>query len=177
MNERRHDLKNRIELRRMMSEYMSGALKPPIFYKDEIIAADNFGPNAEIEQIEETIYEPPSSSKRFALPVQPSRKEIADDSLNYDDFPLKGIFREQQQPKYIIENIEDQFDPRNNDPNELRRRIFKASKSDEEPGYAEGGVIFEPNAFTSTNHRKCKMEIAFLFPFMFLINMNFLFHR
>lgn len=141
------DMKNRIELRRMMSEYMSGALKPPIFYKDEIIAPDSFGPNGEIDEIDETIYEPPSNSKRITIPVQ--QKD------DYDEIPLKSIFREHQRPNYIIENIEDQFDPRNNDPNELRRRIFKAEK--EEPGYAEGGIIFEPNAFTSSNHRKRKI--------------------
>lgn len=154
LNARMHDIENRIELRRMMSEYMSGALKPPIFYKDEIIAPENFGPNGKIEEIEETIYEPPSNNKRFIPTVQKTYQETGNEFENYDDFPLKSIFREHQRPKYVIENIEDEFDPRNNDPNELRNRKLKVGNSEHEPGYAEGGIIFEPNIFTSSKLRK-----------------------
>lgn len=153
-----HDIENRIELRRMMSEYMSGALKPPIFYKDEIIAPENFAPNGKIEEIEETIYKPPSNNKRFIPSVQRTYQEAGNGFENYDDLPFKSLFREHQRPKYAIENIEDEFDPRNNDPNELRRRIMQVGKFEDEPGYAEGGIIFEPNILASSKIRKRKRQ-------------------
>lgn len=159
LNARMHDIENRIELKRMMSKYMSGELKPPIFYKDEIIAPENFGSNGKIEEIEETIYGPPSNNnKRFIPSEQKTYQETENEFENYDDFPLRSIFREHQRPKYVIENIEDEFDPRNNDPNEQHRRMLKVGRSEDEPGYAEGGVIFEPNIFTSSKFRKRKRQ-------------------
>lgn len=167
LNARMHDIENRIELRRMMSEYMSGALKPPIFYKDEIIEPENFVPNGKIEEIEETIYEPPSNNKRFIPSVQKTYQEAENAFKNYDDFPLKSIFREHQRPKYVVEDIEEEFDRRNNNPNELHRRILKIEKTEDEPGYAEGGVIFEPNIFTSSKLRKRKKQNIPYLPFPF----------
>lgn len=149
LNNRMNDMKNRIELRRMMSEYASGALKPPIFYKHEIIAPDNLGSNAEIDEIEETIYREPLNDKRMTLPTQEERRPSINEFENYDDLKIFHNHR----PKYIIENINEQFVARDNEPNEMRQRFYKGIETKEEPGYAEGGIIYEPNVYESSNKR------------------------
>lgn len=156
-----NDLKNRIELRRMPSEYSTGALKPPIFYKDGIAAPENLGQNDEIEAVETFLEEePPQQNKRIVLSSQHNGVHHGiDETEDYNEFPLKSLFREHQRPKYIVEDIgDDEFDYRNNDPNEYHRRLFKVNRPriDESSGvYTEGGLVYGPSEHvTSTQHRK-----------------------
>lgn len=159
--------KNRIELRRMLSAYSSGSLKPPIFYKDGIAAPqdENLGQNDEVEAIEEIFEEQPPQNKRLVLSSQHNNVHHSiDDADDYNEFPLKSLFREHQHPKYIIENIGDEFDMRNNDPNEYYRRLFKVNrpKEDQSAVYTEGGLVYGPTTHvTSSQHRKRKLKFAF----------------
>lgn len=153
------DLKNRIELRRMLSEYMSGSLKPPIFYKDGIAAPDDvITQNDEVDAIE-SLFEPPQpQAKRIVLPSR--NNEIQQLSEDYENFPLTSLFREHQR-----ENIEDlaeldEFDPRNNDPNEYHyRKMLKSNRPKEQSAvYTEGGLVYGPSMHTSSSqHRKRKL--------------------
>lgn len=158
---RMNDLKNRIELRRMLSEYMSGSLKPPIFYKDGIAAADDITQNDEVDAIE-SLFEPPQpQAKRIVLPSR--NNEIQQLSEDYENFPLTSLFREHQR-----ENIEDlaelgeldEFDPRNNDPNEYHyRKMLKSNRPKEQSAvYTEGGLVYGPSTHgSSSQHRKRKL--------------------
>lgn len=152
------DMKNRIELRRMLSEYTSGSLKPPIFYKDGIAAPDDFNQNDAIEVVESILEEQKPQRKRLFLPSQQNQVQPSVDEMdNYDEFPLKSLFREHQRPHYIVENLEvqDEFDPRNNDPNEYHRRLFKANRAKEQsPVYTEGGLVYAPGTHLTTTQRK-----------------------
>lgn len=135
----------------MLSEYVTGELKPPIFYKDDIVAPEDFRPIDDVEEIE-NIYERPHNSKR--MHNQPKENE------NVDEFPLKSVFREHQRPQYIIEDIEnDAFDRRNNDPEIYHRRLFKVGKPRDETsgGYTEGGLVLASNSF-SAPQRKSKFH-------------------
>lgn len=156
------DLKNRIELRRMLSEYLSGSLKPPIFYKDGIAAPDdNDEPqNDDVDAIESLFNEQQPQAKRIVLPSQ--NNDIYPLSEDYENFPLKSLFREHQR-----QNIEDfaelddldEFDPRNNDPNEYHhRKMFKATRPKEQSAvYTEGGLVYGPSTHVSSSqHRKRK---------------------
>lgn len=162
-----NDLKNRIELRRMLSEYESGALKPPIFYSDGIAEPEDQprGNDRNSDDVEPdlTFFEElPSHDKRLVLSSQKNDflPDIVEEiDTNYNEYPLKSLFREHQRPQYIIENIgNDEFDSRNNDPNEYHRRLFKVNRPriDESSGvYTEGGLVYGPSEHvTSTQHRK-----------------------
>lgn len=165
-----NDLKNRIELRRMLSEYEAGALKPPIFYNDGIAEADDIvqpkedGRNHRSDDVETdfTFFEElPSHDKRLVLSSQKNdfMPDIVDEiDSNYNEYPLKSLFREHQRPKYIVENIgDDEFDDRNNDAKEYHRRLFKVNRPriDASGVYTEGGLVYEPSDhITSTQHRK-----------------------
>lgn len=142
----------------MLSEYMSGALQPPIFYKDDIIAPNDFNENQQNDNdyIERILDQSNNNNKRIVLPNQLNEKQKPDEYDNYDDFPLKSLFREHQRPKYIVENIDnDEFDPRNNDANIYSQRLFKAEKPKYESGvYTEGGLLFSPSTFDSSNQRE-----------------------
>lgn len=165
-----NDLKNRIELRRMLSEYESGALKPPIFYSDGIAEPEEAdqpkGDDRVSEDIESDLSffdELPSQDKRIVLSSQTNDfiPDIVDEiDTNYNEYPLKSLFREHQRPKYILENIGDnEFDNRNNDPNEYHRTLFKVDRPriDESAVYTEGGLVYGPSQHvTSTQHRKRK---------------------
>lgn len=165
-----NDLKNRIELRRMLSEYESGSLKPPIFYKDgiadaeaeEFVAPNEHRPNHHDDiETDLTFFEQlPSHDKRLVLSSQQSdvQPETIDEVDAYNEYPLKSLFREHQRPNYVVEDIGvDAFDSRNNDPNEYHRRLFKVNRPrhDESGVYTEGGLVYGPSAhITSTQHRK-----------------------
>lgn len=171
-----NDLKNRIELRRMLSEYESGVLKPPIFYRDGIAEPeevdqpkgnDRNSDNVETD-LDTFLEELPSHDKRLVLSSQKNDfiPDIVDEiDTNYNEYPLKSLFREHQRPKYIIENIgNDEFDNRNNDPNEYHRRLFKVNRPrvDESGVYTEGGLVYGPSEHaTSTQHRKRMPTINF----------------
>ncbi|XP_055304696.1 uncharacterized protein LOC129569644 [Sitodiplosis mosellana] len=155
---RMDDLKNRIELRRMLSEYMSGSLKPPIFYKDGIAAPDDVAQNDDVDVIESLFEDPQPQAKRIVLPSQ--NNDIYPLSEDYDNFPLTSLFREHQR-----ENIEDlaelgeleEFDPRNNDPNEYHhRKILETNRPKEQSAvYTEGGLVYGPSTHgSSSQHRK-----------------------
>lgn len=148
LEERIQDIKNRIELRRMLSEYISGDLKPPIFYKDEIVAPEDIRQIENVDEIE-SIYDQPHNSKRIVLHSQP--KEIESN----DEFPLKSLFREHQRPNYVVRDFEnDEHDRRNNDPAIFHRRLFKAGKGKDESGvYTEGGLVFAPNIIQAPQDR------------------------
>lgn len=156
------DLRNRIELRRMLSEYMSGSLKPPIFYKDGIADPDDLNQNDGVEAIESLFDgpQPQPQAKRIALPSK--NNDVYPLSEDYENNPLKSLFREHQR-----ENIEDlaeldnydEFDPRNNDPNEYHyRKVFKGIRPKEQSAvYTEGGLVYGPSTHvSSTQHRKRK---------------------
>lgn len=150
---RMNDLKNRIELRRMFSEYMSGDLKPPIYYKDGIAAPDYFDQNDKVEAIESIFEEPPIQNKRIVLPSQNNEIHHSfNEYENYDEFPLKSLFREHQRPKYVVEDIGDgEFEPINNEPNEYHRRLFKSNRPrDQGPVYTEGGLVYGPSTHVSS---------------------------
>lgn len=162
-----NDFKNRIELRRMLSEYESGALKPPIFFNDGIVDPNDFDEpndrpqdNRDVEADLTFLEELPSHDKRLVLSSQQNdvQPEIIDEVDTYNEYPLKSLFREHQRPKYIVENIAiDEFDNRNNDPNEYHRRLFEVNRPtiDESGVYTEGGLVYGPSAHvTSTQHRK-----------------------
>lgn len=157
-----NDLKNRIELRRMLSAYSAGSLKPPIFYKDGIAAPeDNLERNDEIEAIETIFEEQPPQNKRLVLSPQhhSDLHHNIDETEDYNEFPLKSLFREHQRPKYIIGDIgDDEFDFRNNDPNEYHRRLFKSNRPniDQSAVYTEGGLVYGPSTHTASQHRKRK---------------------
>lgn len=159
---RMDDLKNRIELRRMLSEYLSGSLKPPIFYKDGIADPDDIEvPSDDIDAIENLFNEQQPQAKRIVLPSK--NNDIYPLSEDYENFPLKSLFREHQR-----QNIEDlaelddldEFDPRNNDPNEyLYRKMFKENRPKQPSAvYTEGGLVYGPSEhLPSSQHRKRKM--------------------
>lgn len=163
-----NDLKNRIELRRMLSEYESGVLKPPIFYNDGIAEPEEIDQpkkdrrNHHGVETDMTFFEElPSHDKRLVLSSQKNDfiPDVVDEiDSSYNEYPLKSLFREHQRPKYIIENIgDDEFDDRNNDPNEYHRRLFKVNRPriDESGVYTEGGLVYGPSDhITSTQHRK-----------------------
>jgi len=94
-------------------------LKPPIFYKDGIAAPDDVTQNDDVGAIESLFEEPQPQAKRLVLPSK--NNDIYPLSEDYENIPLKSLFREHQR-----ENIEDlaeldeldEFDPRNNDPQE-----------------------------------------------------------
>lgn len=154
---RMNDLKNRIELRRMLSEYMSGSLKPPIFYKDGIAAPEDFDQDDEVEAIESMFKEQQPQIKRFHIPSHNNEVyQSIDEADNFDTFPLKSNFRENQ--RFTVEDIEEEFDPRNNDPNEYHRRLLKANRPKEQSAvYAEGGLVYGPSTYgTSAQHQKRK---------------------
>lgn len=149
---RMDDLKNRIELRRMLSEYMSGSLKPPIFYKDGIAAPEDFGRDGEVEAIESIFEDQEPQTKRLVLPSQSNDVYQALDE-NESALPFSN-FRENQ--RYIVEDIDEEFDPRNNDPNEYYRRLFKVNRPKEQSAvYTEGGLVYGPSTHgTSAQHQK-----------------------
>lgn len=159
----------------MLSAYSSGSLKPPIFYKDGIAAPEDesLGQNDEVEAIEEIFEEQPPQNKRLVLSSQHNdvhQHHNIDETEDYNEFPLKSLFREHQHPKYIIENIgDDEFDQRNNEPNEYHRRLFKVNrpKDDQSAVYTEGGLVYGPTTHvTSSQHRKRKQKSArFIFSF------------
>lgn len=158
-------MKNRIELRRMLSKYESGSLKPPIFYKDGIAAPDEVrGTNDDDIEAIESIFQqeaPQPHNKRLVLPSRQNEIHPSIDETNdYDEFFPKSVFREHQRPKYIVDDIEDtENDPRTNDANEYHRKfIEKARPRDQSGVYTEGGWLFGPSAHiaTSSQHRKRK---------------------
>lgn len=146
------DLKNRIELRHMLSEYMSGSLKPPIFYKNEIFSPDNLATNDdEIDAIESIFDKQPQQSKRLVLPSEDNN--VFSNNENIDDYPLKSRFREHQRPKYIVENIRefDVFNHRNNNPNEYQQQMLKENQPKEQSAvYTEGGLVYGPRTLAVT---------------------------
>lgn len=159
---RMDDFRNRIELRRMLSEYMSGSLKPPIFYKDGIADPDDFDQNDGVEAIDSLFDgpQPQPQAKRIVLPSQ--NNDVYPLSEDYENYPLKSLFREHER-----ENIEDlagldelnEFDPRNNDPNEYHyRKAFKENRPKEQSAvYTEGGLVYGPSTHVSSSqHRKRK---------------------
>lgn len=168
-----NDLKNRIELRRMFSEYESGSLKPPIFYNDGIAEPEEFDEPQEHGQkhhdveTDLTFFEElPSHDKRLVLSSQKNdfQPDIVEEIESYNEFPLKSLFREHQRPS-IVENIGiDEFDDRNNDPNEYHRKLFKVNRPriDESGVYTEGGLVYGPSDhITSTQHRKRMQHVHF----------------
>lgn len=154
-----NDLKNRIELRRMLSEYVSGALKPPIFYKDGIAAPEDFTQNDEVDTIEGIFDEqlPQPQNKRLVLPSQDNVVY----ANNYEEFPLKSLFREHQRPTVIEEDVEeyDPFDSRNNEPTVFHQRIFKENQPKVQSAvYTEGGLVYGPSATSTQHHKHRKSE-------------------
>lgn len=164
VKQRMNDLKNRIELRRMFSEYMAGNLKPPIYYKDGIAAPDYSDQNDDVEAIESIFEQQQPQSKRIVLPSQNNENHHGfDEYENYDEFPLGSLFREHQKPKYVADDDvdDDTFEPQNNDPNEYHRRLFKSNRPrDQAAVYTEGGLVYGPSThITSTQARKRKCII------------------
>lgn len=138
---RMKDIKNRIELRRMLSEYESGHLKPPIYYKNDIIDPEDLYVD---ETDEEFTPYPLKNRKRLFTQAEdiedkyPAR--FSDLASNYnsgdDDYATDG-----KNKQY--------FDAPNYNSNELQ-----------EPGvYTEGGLIYE-NA-TPQQQKACKYGIKF----------------
>lgn len=145
LENRVQDLKNRIELKRMLSEYTSGVLKPPIYYKDDIIDVDDLHYLNPIDARDEPI------RKRIIPRIQ----EIAGDA---DDLPLRNIFREHKLSKFDLENNrDDELGRSNNDPRAIQLKYSKINKIPAESGvYTEGGLVLVPDSgvVVSDNERK-----------------------
>lgn len=145
------DIKNRIELRHMLSEYLSGSLKPPIFYKNGIFAPNDLATNDDgIDAIESIFDKQPQQSKHLLRPSQDNN--LFSNNENIDDYP--SPFREHYRPKYIVENIRefDEFDDRNNNnPNEYQQQMLKENQPKEQSAvYTEGGLVYGPSTLAVT---------------------------
>lgn len=124
---RAQDLKNRIELRRMLSEYTSGALKPPIFYQHDIIDVDSAYDN-----------EPSVDQEPVFLPRQ---LPLDTQRLNEKRFGHAAS-------QFLGNDNEfGQLDRAINEPNNIPLRSIKSNKVSVESGvYTEGGLVLVPNS-------------------------------
>lgn len=143
LESRIQDVKNRIELRKMLAEYTAGALKPPIYLKDDIIDSDDAYYRDEPAPADESERYPLSNEKR-----QHNRPE-----LDVLESPLNNLFREHKVPSKYPEAIDanSPFDRSSNDPS-----IIPPKKLPTEAGvYTEGGLVLVPDA---RNPTECKLD-------------------
>lgn len=146
LESRMQDVKNRIELRKMLAEYTSGALKPPIYLKDDIIDRDDvyYGDDAA----------PGDEGDRYQLSTEdrPQKRPEPDEP----ESPLNSLFRENKMPpKYPVGiDANDEFDRSNNDPSAIQYKSIKANQAPAESGvYTEGGLVLVPDA---RDAKECK---------------------
>lgn len=141
------DVKNRIELRKMLILASEGVLKPPIYLKDDIIDADDVYYRDEPA--------PGDENERYLLSTE-KRQQNRPDSDEPKESPLNSLFRENKLPsKYPVAiDPNNEFDRRNNDPTAVHYKSVNANKIPPEAGvYTEGGLVLVPDA-QNTNERK-----------------------
>lgn len=140
MASRIQDVKNRIELRKMLAEYTAGALKPPIYLKDDIINSDD-------------VYyqdEPISEDDRDKYLVMTEKRQKAQNRPQSDvlESPLSSLFHENKVPAGI--NADGALDRSSNDASVNRFRPLKMSKIPNEAGvYTEGGLVVPDTSDTN----------------------------
>lgn len=148
LESRIQDVKNRIELRKMLAEYTAGALKPPIYLKDDIIDGDD-------------VYysdEPAPADERNRYQLSTEKRQQNRPELDVLESPLNSLFRENKlPPKYPVAiSADDEFDRGNNDPSAVQYKSNKANKIPPEAGvYTEGGLVLVPDAH---NVKECKLS-------------------
>lgn len=145
VRERQKNIKSRMEMHRLLGEYMSKALRPPTFYKDSIAEPNDqdLFLNEQSEAIEE--FAP------LIRPLQPSEKRKILADIEIDEYP--SVFREHQQSKYILDGDQPGKVP---SKNALHRRIETEPESESALGivYTEGGALFPPNTVVTANQQK-----------------------
>lgn len=146
LENRIQDVKNRIELRKMLAEYTAGALKPPIYLKDDIIDGDDVYYRDEPAPIDER--------ERYLLSTEKRQQKQSESDVL--ESPLNNLFRDNKltskYPMAIDANSES--DRSNNDPSVVQYIPTKANKNPSETGvYTEGGLVLVPNGRST---KECK---------------------
>lgn len=153
MESRIQDVKNRIELRKMLAEYTAGALKPPIYLKDDIIDGDD------VNYADEPV--PGDENERYLLSTEKRQHKRPESDVL--ESPLNSLFRENKLPsRYPVAiDANDEFDRSNNDASSVQYKSAKTNKVPSETGvYTEGGLVLVPDA---SNAKQCKF-FATLYP-------------
>lgn len=149
LESRIQDVKNRIELRKMLAEYTSGALKPPIYLKDDIIDGDV------VYYRDEAV--PSDENERYLLSTEKRQQHRPESDVL--ESPLNSLFRENKLPlTYPVANdANNDFDRSNNDPSAVQYKSAKLNKIPSEAGvYTEGGLVLVPEAH---NSKECKFIV------------------
>lgn len=143
LESRIQDVKNRIELRKMLILATEGVLKPPIYLKDDIIDGDD------VYYRDESA--PGHENERYLLSTE-KRQHERPESDEPVESPLNTLFRENKLPsKYSVAIVpNNEFDRRNNDPSAVQYKSINANKIPPEAGvYTEGGLVLVPDAHTA----------------------------
>lgn len=150
LESRIQDVKNRIELRKMLAEYTAGALKPPIYLKDDIIDSND-------------VYyrnEPTAQDERERYVIQNAKRQPIRPQSDVIESPLNNLFREHKSHlKYPIAiDLNNPFDRSINDPSIVPHKSTKPNKILSEAGvYTEGGLVLVPDA---RNAQECKFFVV-----------------
>lgn len=141
VEERRKDIKERMEMHRLMAEYMSKPRRPPTLGRDIIM------PNDADYMLEEQS-EPVLAYNPFDRPVERAEKRKIHADIEIDDYP--SVFREHQQAKYVLESDHSGRD--DVPPKSSHRRI--SNRPETFGVYTEGGMMFPPNTVVTANQQK-----------------------
>lgn len=145
VRQRQKNIKQRMEMHRLLGEYMSKSLRPPTFYKDSIAEPNDqdLFLNDQSEAIEE--FAP------LMRQVQPSEKRKIHADIEIDEYP--SVFREHQQSKYVLDGDQP---GKVTSKNALQRKIKTEPESESALGvvYTEGGAVFPPNTVVTANQQK-----------------------
>lgn len=153
LESRIQDVKNRIELRKMLILATEGVLKPPIYLKDDIIDGDDVYYRDEPA--------PRDENERYLLSTE--KRQVKRPESDPLESPLNSLFRENKLPqKYPVAiDPENEFDRRSNDPSAAQYKSINANKISPEAGvYTEGGLVLVPDAH---NAKKCKLCYTWIF--------------
>lgn len=163
---RMKDIKNRIELRRMLAQYEAGNLKPPIFYKDTGVDGNDYE-----EEPEQFVNE---NQNNHAEEYPPYFKRAQENQYAERRLPKVSAFRELSHERIIPKQAVKKNDAQqysSEDTNELpvEPLKYKSSKgensneiSPEAGVYTEGGLVFVPDSDTQ-GHSACMCGPIFTF--------------
>lgn len=146
---RQRIIKERMDMHRMMSDYMSKALPS---YKEPIPAPNDQDYILEGTADQDVDYDP------FLLPLERSEKRKIHADIEIDDYP--SVFREHQKTRYATDG-----DDRGKIPKTSHHRMLSTDpESNERFGiYTEGGVLFPPPQSVVTANQQKKSELSRIF--------------
>lgn len=139
---RRKNIKERMQMHRMLQEYMSKPRNSVPLNRDIITPNE---PDYMLEELAEPVveYDP------FVRPIERAEKRKIHADIEIDDYP--SIFREHQHAKYVLETDHPDKTP---GPSKISHRRISNTDPERFGVYTEGGMVFPPNTVVTANQQK-----------------------